>query len=344
MLFYLLAVGSIVAASIIGTGWIHLGNSSGDNREAPPINSNFIMGFGYVDTQNGIISLSPSQLGTITHVLVKENQEVKKNAVLLRVDNKLAKLKVDEAFPDLTAAQAQQAQAEAAPDQMKKGIDGQKASVEAAKFDLARAEAALKEVDRLIKAGVGPSAEKREEALQIVKKAEAAIKIEEAKLKVLELKESQLKRDIERAKSDVEAKKARWEQAKYAVEECELKAPCDGKVLRLMVSVGDFMGPGPREPAIFFCPSESRIIRAEVEQEFANKIKEGAKVVVQDDARESGEWHGEVQRISDWFTQRRSIRFEPKQLNDVRTLECIIKLDDPKGLRIGQRVRVIFGK
>jgi multidrug resistance efflux pump len=343
MLFYFLAVGSIIAASIIGTGWIHLGNTSSSTGEAQPIKSDYVMGFGYVDSENGIISLSPSQLGTITHVLVKENQEVKKNAVLLRVDNKLAKLKVDEAFADLEAAKAQLEKSQAIPNQFRKGIEAQEAAVAAANSNKARAQAAFEEVDRLFQVK-GASKEKREEALQGVKTAEQAIKLEEAKLAALKIQEPQLKRDIARARGDVEAKTARWEQAKYGVDECELKAPCDGKVLRLMVTIGDFMGPGPREPAIFFCPTEARIIRAEVEQEFANRIKEGAKVVVQDDARESGEWHGEVQRISDWFTQRRSIRFEPKQLNDVRTLECIIKLDDPKGLRIGQRVRVVFGK
>jgi hypothetical protein len=51
-----------------------------------------------------------------------------------------------------------------------------------------------------------------------------------------------------------------------------------------------------------------------------------------------------VVEISDWFTHRRSILLVPMQLNDVRTLECIIDLDQSGAdLRIGQRVRVIMG-
>jgi hypothetical protein len=46
-------------------------------------------------------------------------------------------------------------------------------------------------------------------------------------------------------------------------------------------------------------------------------------------------------RVSDWFTQRRSMLQEPFQYNDVRTLECIVYLDPGSGpVRIGQRVRV----
>jgi hypothetical protein len=59
-------------------------------------------------------------------------------------------------------------------------------------------------------------------------------------------------------------------------------------------------------------------------------------------ARAAGpSWHGRVIRVSDWYTHRRSILQEPFQLNDVRTLECLIALDrGQQPLRIGQRVRV----
>jgi hypothetical protein len=65
---------------------------------------------------------------------------------------------------------------------------------------------------------------------------------------------------------------------------------------------------------------------------------------VQDDSTGAGDWHGKVQRVSDWYSQRRSILLEPLQFNDVRTLECIVILDPNQAttLRIGQRVRVVL--
>jgi hypothetical protein len=93
---------------------------------------------------------------------------------------------------------------------------------------------------------------------------------------------------------------------------------------------------------VVFCPDGQRIIRAEVEQEFARDVAVGQAAAVQDDTTADGPiWHGRVFRVSDWYTRRRSILQEPLQLNDVRTLECLVALDPgQQPLRIGQRVRV----
>jgi hypothetical protein len=92
---------------------------------------------------------------------------------------------------------------------------------------------------------------------------------------------------------------------------------------------------------VIFCPSGSRIVRAEVEQEFARSLAMGQAASIRDDTNGEGNWAGHVIRISDWYTQRRSIMQEALQYNDARTLECIIELDPNQPvLRIGQRVRV----
>jgi hypothetical protein len=48
-----------------------------------------------------------------------------------------------------------------------------------------------------------------------------------------------------------------------------------------------------------------------------------------------------VARLSDWITHRRSRSLEPFELNDLHTLEAIIRIHpEPTGVRIGQRVLV----
>ncbi len=146
------------------------------------------------------------------------------------------------------------------------------------------------------------------------------------------------------AELDVNAKEKQLEEAKLGVKECIVRAPCKGKVLRTLARVGEVLGANPRQPALEFCPAGDRIVRAEVEQEFAYQVSINQKARITDDARNNGsaEWSGTVTRVSDWYTQRRSPVQEPMQFNDVRTMEVIIRLDnDAKGaLRIGQRVRV----
>ena len=95
---------------------------------------------------------------------------------------------------------------------------------------------------------------------------------------------------------------------------------------------------------VLFCPDGPRLVRAEVEQEYASQVQVGQSATVQDDSGAAGTWHGRVARLSDWYTRRRSTLDEPLQLNDVRTLECLIALDPGQPpLRIGQRIRVTIG-
>jgi hypothetical protein len=94
-----------------------------------------------------------------------------------------------------------------------------------------------------------------------------------------------------------------------------------------------------------FCPQGPRLIRAEVEQEFAARVAVGQAVRAEDDAHSGAVWRGRVVRLSDWYTRRRSVLQEPLQRNDVRTLECLIELEPGQPpLRIGHRLRVIIGR
>jgi hypothetical protein len=70
------------------------------------------------------------------------------------------------------------------------------------------------------------------------------------------------------------------------------------------------------------------------------------KALVLDDVRsDSPTWTGTVLRLGNWVARKRSVLFDPGEVNDVRTLECIIALDKkPEGLLLGQRMRVRIGK
>src|SRR5262249_47277949 len=123
-----------------------------------------------------------------------------------------------------------------------------------------------------------------------------------------------------------------------------LRAPAKGKILRILVNTGDLLVAQPKQAAIQFCPEAPRIIRAEIEQEYASRVALGQVALIKDDSAADTEWTGKVTRLSDWYTHRRLILQEPLQFNDVRTLECIIELSpSKKPPRIGQRVRVILG-
>ena len=48
--------------------------------------------------------------------------------------------------------------------------------------------------------------------------------------------------------------------------------------------------------------------------------------------------------MAGWVAQKRSFLLDPGEVNDVRTVECVVELDRPAdGLWVGQRVRVRIG-
>jgi multidrug resistance efflux pump len=294
----------------------------------------------YVDVEEGVSSLYPQQPGRVVAVLAREGQEFEKGAPLFRVDDTLAQDQLAAARLDQKAAEQRLVQARRLVAQHEKKKEAQQAAVEVARREAEAAHLQARLVERNFKRGVGGTAEGVQVAKKMAEKADAAVRAEEAKLAAVEAMAPVSA--VPLAETDVQAKRKQVEKAEYAVKECTVSAPFKGTVLRSQVTVGEVLGPSPRKEAIVFCPSGPRVVRAEVEQEFAGRVRVGLKAHVQDDATGGGEWHGKVARVSDWYTQRRSVLLEPLQYNDVRTLECIIQLDSQKGLRIGQRVRVTF--
>jgi multidrug resistance efflux pump len=344
--FWLLGV-IVLIVSAAGTAWIIKNPPSPEvpGRGDGAATAHEVVCFGHVDVEHGVVSLYPTQPGRVEEVKVVEGQHVQKGHVLVQVDDSLAKLFRDQAKADLQAAVAQEGEAANLRKQKECKVAQQNAAIKAVEFRLAAAEKAWQRKEELFKANQLNRTE-LDAANDMVQELKSLLEAERNKLKELNLLNPEA--GITRAKADVAAKEARLKQAELSISECKLRAPEAGLVLRVLIGRGDVLGAQPKQPAILFCPDEERIIRAEVEQEFASRVERGTPATIQDDTTTSEKWHGKVERISDWYTHRRSILQEPFQFNDVRTLECIIRLDKPaaesKPLRIGQRVRVLIGR
>jgi len=149
--------------------------------------------------------------------------------------------------------------------------------------------------------------------------------------------------ETKEAEADLKAKQAQLDAAKSVLDQCEKKARTNGKVLRVQTHVGEYLTANPQAPPpIQFAPEGVLIARAEVLQEWADRVHQGQEVIVATEPRSKQQWRGRVRSVSPWFTHKRNIMLEPLMFNDVRTLECIIDLDGNPPLRIGQRVRVTF--
>lgn len=300
------------------------------------------MALGFGDVEGGVTPLYPVQLGQVKSIEVKENQKVPAGTPLFRLDDDLPLLQVKEAQVALDAAKDQLENAQAKVEQFQRQVDAQKAAIDIAKINANLARVPL---DKLLEDQKSEDLRHSEAEIKAAKltveKAEAAVRAEEKKLAALEALKPDLA--VKLARDDVESKKLLVRKAQLALDKCTVRAPFNGTVLRINIGVGETLGSNPRQAAMQFCPDRPRLVRAEVEQEFAGRIRIDQDAVIYDHITGEELGHGKVASLSNWFTQRRSILLDPLQFNDVRTLETIIHLDpSTQTLRIGQRVRVQF--
>ncbi len=323
-------------AFLLGQSASNHGQRAGQTSPTPrdPI----LVCLGYVDLEHGVTSLSPLQSGRIAQVLVHETAPVKAGAVLLRLEDKLARHRVEEAEAALSAARNLLAQSEKSKQthqqrlaQQEAAIEGMTARVAAAQIHLSRKEE-LRQINQVKHQDVTA-------AMLQVKEAEALEKAEQGKLAELRLINPCL--EVSNARTQVAMMEARLEQASDALEECKLKAPQDGTVLRILAGPGDVVGGQGRPAVVLFAGAGPRVVRVEVEQEFVRRVKPGMPALVEDDTDPTRSWTGKVLRVSDWYTQRRTILQEGPTLHDVRTVECLIALDkDQPSPQLGLRVQV----
>jgi HlyD family secretion protein len=327
----------LLLCTAIGAGWFFNQPATGTGPSSDAALTGVVaFGLGYVDVPDGITLMHPLQVGRVKMVQVKEGDEVKEGDLVLSVDNELQRLRLREALADLDAATRELADAQRLlPLNRENDIAIQKSKIEVLQIEH---DAAKRELDKYKKSESQPNLSAFEDKL---KAAKAHIEAEQALLK--KIQDIDVIGPVERLKDKVKAKQALADQAQRAVFECDLYAPADGVILRLYATPGDTLSSQPRLPAIQFCPNVPRIVRAEILQEFAEKIQVGQIAYIEDDTRAATRWKGQVVRVPQWLSNRRSILFEPFQYNDVRMLECIVSIDaGGPPVRIGQRMRVII--
>jgi multidrug resistance efflux pump len=297
-----------------------------------------VVGFGHFDVDSGVLDIHAACPGRVTRVWVVEGTAVRKGDPLFKVDDRAARHLLREAEAYLTLAKVRREDARSAASRHPSLVAQQEAVVEARVHALAAAQ--------LLQARKGDLAKKdllnkfeEQIAQQQVLQAKALLRAEREKLQ--EIKLAQPANLVAAAEAEVGAAGAKLERARLNLEECVVGSPVDATVLRVQTAAGQWAGVRPGLPALQLCPREERIVRLEIPQQYAARVRVGDAASVEDDPATGRTWRGTVERLSDWITRRRSRSLEPFELNDVHTLEALIRIHpEPKGVRIGQRVLV----
>jgi multidrug resistance efflux pump len=339
---------AVLLASAIGAGVALRPGAAESPSSASDDDSTFSDAIfkGFVDVDPKVGMLYPSMPGKIERVVAEEGLEYEQGATLLVLDRRLPTKALTKAEKARDAARLQLSQARLGQQEWQQKIELQCLAIQAAAEKLAQSqEQHTLRKKQLKNQTIDETIANM--AAHDVTLAEIALRSEWAKFETLSTVGLQdVENKVKLAEAALAGQEVLVEEARLALDECELKAPVKGKVLRVHVARGEVLGPQPRLAAIEFYPTDKPlIVRVEVEQEFARFVAAGKPARIEDDTRAGKHWTGKVVRVSDWYTHRRSMFQEPLNYNDVRTLECIVALDPGQsGLRIGQRIRAIIGR
>jgi HlyD family secretion protein len=312
--------------------------ASGAIPPSPPAVVGSVSCLGSVDVEGGPASLTPEQPGRVVEVLAREGESVAAGAVLLKLDDRPARYALEQAEATARAAEGRAEQARQEAKQHPERLAQQRAAAAAARHRLAAARHAAAR-QRELQAVNSASAHEADAAAEQANDLEDLARAAEARLAELEAVDPALA--VRTAEAESAAAGARLRQARHSLEQCELRAPEAGTVLRVSVRRGELAG-GPGAPtAVLFAPDRPLVVRAEVEQEFIDRVAIGRSARVADEANPALTVSGTVSRVAGWFGQRRPRADHPARFQDVPTVECVVALaPGHPPLRIGQRVVV----
>ena len=347
MLGIALLVGSIAAA-----GWVmqyprpvEAGPNDSLAKERNQAGQGVVC-LGLVDVESGLIPLGPLQPGSVTEVLCYEGQKVRKGEPLLKVQDEPFVAAIASAETGVKIAQTKVDQAKLLIDKYKQGVKQQEQAVEAAKRDKDKAELALKESRRMKSLNFHQPTDAEIQGYEIqVEKAKAGVTAEEVKLEAI--RNARPDAVIREAEHNVDLRKDQLQQAQEALNRCTLRAPQDGTVLRVLATVGTQYSQTSTQPAINFAPAGGLIVRAEVEQEFHNRVTLNAIATINDETIPGQIWHGKVLRMSEAFLPPRNNFAGPDFLsagNNCRVREVIVSIEPSENMpKLGQKMRVNIG-
>jgi HrpA-like RNA helicase len=149
-----------------------------------------------------------------------------------------------------------------------------------------------------------------------------------------------LEAEIAAADAAVKVARAHVEQARAELDAQKIAAPVPGRIVRRAVRVGDVVSPQSTEVLFEILPERPRIVRAELNESYVDKVRPGMEAEVVRDNDSGLAVRARVLRVGDVFGPSR-LADDPEERAGSRDVECVLALEGGD-FRIGQRVLVRF--
>jgi multidrug resistance efflux pump len=238
--------------------------------------------------------ISPQVSGYVTEIRVRDYAQVKAGDVLVRIDDRIYRARVEQARANLDAAKANLANNDQARRSRAAAILSQNAAIGSAQAQLLRARADIVRADDLVGDG-SISKRERDQTEAALKQAEA--QLGQADASAVIAKEDLKTVDIGRSGlvAQVEAAQAQLSAAEVDLEHTVITAPVSGELSEVGVRLGQFVTNGTGLMSLV--PADYWII-ADYKEAQTSHIAPGQPVTFTVDALDGTELTGHVERLA----------------------------------------------
>ncbi len=241
--------------------------------------------------KRNMVLISSKVPGFITELLFDDNQAVKKNQLLVKIDPRDYQARVNQAKAQITATKAGIQRLEAGKQVQRAIIDSIQANIRAAQARLAQINKDLKRFNNLIKRGSATT-----QALDKIKTQQrlATAELSSVRSRLLAEKSKLNSLDIEELEAQAKLKmaEAQYQLALLDLENTQVKAPFDGIIGHRGVQTGQLVRPGLA--LAFLIDNQEIWLEANFKETQLARMKKGQPVQIKIDAFPDKEFNGRV--------------------------------------------------
>jgi len=243
----------------------------------------------------GFVTLiSPQVAGYVADIKVRDFQRVKKGELLIKIDDRILKQKVDQAEAALDAKKAALASSLQQEESARATIRSAQAQINSAAAAFHKAELSWKRTEPLTSRGVTSQSEE-DSARAALEQAKASVEQANANLAVQQQNLHKILVDRNGLRADVESAKAAVELAQIDLDHSKIYAPVDGRLGEVGARLGQYVSVGTQLTAVV--PDEIWVVANYKETQLAD-MKVGQSVILSVDALNGQKLTGHVVRFS----------------------------------------------
>jgi HlyD family secretion protein len=336
---------ALIASIGVAVGISKLGSSvniaASQEKKAAPVAPRWAAtAEGRIEPKYGEIKLSALTSGRIADVLVSLNDKVQAGDLLLRIDDADALARVHGAEAE-AAVRKRERDSETNVPKLAQDRRAAEDRLSEAERSLSSARLAF---DRLqLKRHATPASVTQSQIDDARKGIDSAVEKVSAARDAL--RQAQTVADAPlptRLEAGLTTARAELSAAEAALERTRIRAPRDGIILQIVARPGELAAASPEQTMMIVADLSELIVRAEVQERDASKVRVGQDIVLKTDAYPDREFTGKVTKVAHAMRPPKLAQRGPRRPNDVDALEVLIDVAPGSPLVPGMRVDTYF--